>query len=146
MYWFIGIKGTGMAALATMLHDLGNEVAGSDLEKHFFTEDELVKRGIQIYPFCKDNIKDGYTVIIGNAFLEDFEEVQAARSNPTCTCYRYHEFLGKLIGKLPFGGDLRLPWQERCGDRSGVSGDPAVCRRHLLTQPARGGERPAALI
>ncbi|MBQ1508718.1 MAG: UDP-N-acetylmuramate--alanine ligase [Erysipelotrichaceae bacterium] len=97
MYWFIGIKGTGMAALATMLHDLGNEVAGSDLEKHFFTEDELVKRGIQIYPFCKDNIKDGYTVIIGNAFLEDFEEVQAARSNPTCTCYRYHEFLGKLI-------------------------------------------------
>lgn len=97
MYYFIGIKGTGMAALATMLYDIGEEVSGSDLEKHFFTEDELVKRGITILPFDKDNIKDNYTVIIGNAFLEDFPEVIAARSNPTCKCYRYHEFLGELM-------------------------------------------------
>ena len=73
MHYFIGIKGTGMAALAVMLHDLGYEVSGSDLDKHFFSEDELVKRGIRILPFDKNNIKDGYTVIIGNAFLEDFE-------------------------------------------------------------------------
>ena len=97
MYYFIGIKGTGMAALATMLYDLGKEVCGSDLKKHFFTEDELVKRNIPIYEFNPTNIKDNYTVIIGNAFLEDFDEVKAARNNPTCTCYRYHEFLGKLI-------------------------------------------------
>lgn len=97
MYYFIGIKGTGMASLAIMMHDLGNEVMGSDLEKHFFTEDELVKRGIKILPFDPNNIKDNYTVIIGNAFLEDFEEVKAARNNPTCKCYRYHEFLGKVI-------------------------------------------------
>lgn len=97
MIYFIGIKGTGMAALATMLHDIGEEVMGSDLEKHFFTEDELVKRNIKILPFNKDNIKDNYTVIIGNAFLEDFEEVIAARNNNTCKCYRYHEFLGELM-------------------------------------------------
>lgn len=97
MYYFIGIKGTGMASLAIMMHDLGNEVMGSDLEKHFFTEDELVKRNIKILPFNKNNIKDNYTVVIGNAFLEDFEEVVAARNNPTCKCYRYHEFLGNLI-------------------------------------------------
>lgn len=97
MYYFIGIKGTGMASLAIMMHDLGNEVMGSDLEKHFFTEDELLKRNIKILPFDKDNIKDGYTVIIGNAFLEDFDEVKAARSNPACKCYRYHEFVGELI-------------------------------------------------
>ena len=97
MYYFIGIKGTGMAALATMLYDLGKEVCGSDLKKHFFTEDELVKRNIPNYEFNPTNIKDKYTVIIGNAFLEDFDEVKAARNNPTCTCYRYHEFLGKLI-------------------------------------------------
>jgi len=39
MYYFIGIKGTGMASLAAMLYDLGNEVCGSDLSKHFFTEE-----------------------------------------------------------------------------------------------------------
>ena len=97
MVFFIGIKGTGMAALACMLKDLGEEVSGSDLEKHFFTEEELLKRQIPIVPFDPANIRDGMTVIIGNAFLEDFPEVIAARNNPTCTCYRYHEYLGKLM-------------------------------------------------
>ena len=95
MYYFIGIKGTGMASLAAMLYDLGYEVCGSDLEKHFFTEDELVKRGIKIYPFNVENIKEEYTVIIGNAFLEDFPEVVEARKK--CKCFRYHEFLGELM-------------------------------------------------
>lgn len=97
MIYFIGIKGTGMASLACMLHDTGKEVMGSDLEKHFFTEDELVKRNIKILPFDPANIKDNYTVIIGNAFLEDFPEVKAARANKTCKCYRYHEYLGLLM-------------------------------------------------
>ena len=95
MYYFIGIKGTGMASLAAMLYDLGYEVCGSDLKKHFFTEDELVKRGIEIFEFNPANIKDEYTVIIGNAFLEDFPEVIEARKK--CKCYRYHEFLGELM-------------------------------------------------
>ena len=97
MYYFIGIKGTGMASLAIMLHNLGYEVCGSDQKKHFFTEDPLRERNIPIYDFNPENIKDNYTVIIGNAFLEDFEEVIAARNNKTCKCYRYHEFLGILM-------------------------------------------------
>ena len=97
MFYFIGIKGSGMAALAVMLKEIGNEVMGSDLDKHFFTEDELIKHDIKIVNFDPNNIKDGYTVIIGNAFLEDFPEVIAARNNPTCKCYRYHEYLGELM-------------------------------------------------
>ena len=60
MYYFIGIKGSGMAPLATILYELGNEVAGSDIDKYIFIEDELRKRNIPIYSFNKDNIKDGY--------------------------------------------------------------------------------------
>ena len=97
MFFFIGIKGTGMAALACILHDRGEEVCGSDLSRHFFTEGPLVDRNIPIYDFSPDNIKDNMTVIMGNAFGEDFPEVQAARNNPTCTCYRYHEYLGELL-------------------------------------------------
>ncbi|MBR2793534.1 MAG: UDP-N-acetylmuramate--alanine ligase, partial [Solobacterium sp.] len=93
-YYFIGIKGTGMAALACILNDLGYEVSGSDLPKHFFTEDALVERKIPIYEFNPANIRDGMNVIIGNAFLEDFPEVVAARNNPSCRCMRYHEFVG----------------------------------------------------
>ena len=97
MFYFIGIKGTGMASLASILYDLGNDVAGSDLDKHFFTEDSLRERNIPIYSFNPSNIKDNMTVIIGNAFLDDFEEAVAARNNPTCKCYRYHEYLGLLM-------------------------------------------------
>ena len=96
-YYFIGIKGTGMSSLACMLYDLGNEVCGSDLPKHFFTEDPLRERNIPIYDFDPKNIQDDMHVIIGNAFLEDFPEVIAARKNPTCVCARYHEFLGEFL-------------------------------------------------
>ena len=47
-----------MAALACMLKDLGNNVSGSDLDKHFFTEDGLRERNIPIYSFNPLNIKD----------------------------------------------------------------------------------------
>ena len=97
MYYFIGIKGSGMAPLAEILHELGNDVCGSDIDKYIFIEDELRKRNIPIYSFDPNNIKDGYTVIIGNAFGDDHEEVKAALANPNVKCYRYFEFLGKFM-------------------------------------------------
>jgi UDP-N-acetylmuramate--alanine ligase len=97
MIFLIGIKGAGMAALACMLHDIGESVSGSDIEKHIFTEDELHRRNIPVYPFLVHEIMNHSTVVIGNAFLEDFEEVKRARANKTLKIFRYHEFLGKLM-------------------------------------------------
>ena len=37
-YHFIGIKGSGMSALALMLHQMGHKVQGSDVEKYYFTQ------------------------------------------------------------------------------------------------------------
>ena len=48
IYHFIGIKGTGMGALALVMHGLGYSVQGSDKIDHFFTEDILVEKGIKI--------------------------------------------------------------------------------------------------
>ena len=48
MYYFIGIKGSGMAPLAEILHELGNDVCGSDIDKYIFIEEELKKRNIPI--------------------------------------------------------------------------------------------------
>ena len=95
--YFIGIKGTGMAALARICHNLGYHVYGSDLTEHFFTEDPLRELGIQILPFSKDNIPNNATVIRGNAFKDDHVEVAAALKNPTIKLYSYHEFLGLLM-------------------------------------------------
>ncbi len=97
MYYFIGIKGTGMASLASILHDLGHKVEGSDLKKHFFTQVPLDLRNIRMYDFNEDNIKNNMTVIIGNAFGDDFPEVKKALENPTVKTYRYNEFLGELM-------------------------------------------------
>lgn len=95
--FFVGIKGTGMASLALILDNLGYEVSGSDISRHFFPEDALREKGIPIYEFGEVMPEDGSIVIIGNAFLDDHEEVNRMRNNKNLKSYRYHEFLGKLM-------------------------------------------------
>ena len=77
--WFIGIKGTGMASLALVLHDLGYNVAGSDIEKYTFTQVPLEKAGIEVKNFDPANIKSNAEQVIvkGNAFKQDNPEVAA---------------------------------------------------------------------
>lgn len=96
-FHFTGIKGTGMAALAEILHDEGFEVNGSDIEKYIFTEDGLRQRGIEIRKFDPANIKDGDTVIVGLSFGEDHPEVKAARARENVKVYYYNEYLGELL-------------------------------------------------
>ena len=95
MYYFIGIKGTGMSALAQILFDLGYEVMGSDKEDHFFTEKPLLERGIQILPFNKENIKEDMIIVQGNDFTDTNEEVARAKEL-NLKIYTYQEMVGKL--------------------------------------------------
>ena len=62
MYHFIGIKGTGMSSLAQVMKRLGYEVNGSDVEKHFFTEEGLKELGIEITNYDESNIKEGMII------------------------------------------------------------------------------------
>ncbi|MFD1672731.1 UDP-N-acetylmuramate--L-alanine ligase [Agrilactobacillus yilanensis] len=96
IYYFIGIKGTGMAALALILHDMGETVAGSDISKHTFTQGPLEAAGIPIYDFSEANLKDNMIVIAGNAFNDDQIEIQQAKTMGL-PFYRYHEYVGKLM-------------------------------------------------
>src|SRR5690625_1899548 len=95
-YHFIGIKGTGMSALAQILHDSGEKVQGSDVNKRFFTQEALEDKNIPILPFSENNIKDNYTVIAGNAFSDDHIEIKEAKRKGL-TFYRYHDFLGEWL-------------------------------------------------
>ena len=70
-YHFIGIKGSGMSALALMLHQMGHKVQGSDVSKYYFTQRGLEQAGIKILPFSEDNITSDVELIAGNAFRED---------------------------------------------------------------------------
>ncbi len=95
MYYFIGIKGTGMSALACILSDLGYEVKGSDQEKHFFTEKGLNERNIEILPYNEDNITKDMTIIRGNAIKDDHPELIRAEVKGL-KIYTYPEMVSKL--------------------------------------------------
>ena len=79
IYYFIGIKGTGMSALAEILSDLGYKVMGSDKPDHFFTEKGLLEKNIEILDFNPDNIKEGMIVVLGNAFKDNHPEALRAK-------------------------------------------------------------------
>lgn len=49
IYYFIGIKGSGMSALAQIMHSLGYNVMGSDKPDHFFTEKGLIEKVYHYY-------------------------------------------------------------------------------------------------
>ncbi|WLR56038.1 UDP-N-acetylmuramate--L-alanine ligase [Mesobacillus subterraneus] len=96
IYHFVGIKGSGMSALAQVLHDMDYQVQGSDYDKHFFTQVTLEKSGIKILPFDKENIQPGMTVIAGNAYPDTHEEIQEAMKLGL-PIVRYHRFLGDFM-------------------------------------------------
>lgn len=95
IYYFIGIKGSGMSSLASLMHDLGYKVMGSDKEDHFFTQVGLEKRNIKMLPFNKDNIKEGMIIVQGNAFNDNHEEVVRAHEL-NLKIYTYQEMIDTL--------------------------------------------------
>ena len=99
-YHFIGIKGSGMSSLAQIAYDMGNEVQGSDEETYFFTQEKLEQRNIPMYYYGAENIKEGYEVILGNAFDETHVEYRRAKELGLTT-YTYSQFLGKLLSEIP---------------------------------------------
>ena len=94
-YHFTGIKGSGMSALALILHGDGYKVQGSDFEEYMFTQKGLDAAGISLFPFSKENIHEGLVVIAGNAFGDEHEELVEARKIGV-PVIRYHAFLGEL--------------------------------------------------
>jgi UDP-N-acetylmuramate--alanine ligase len=95
MYHFIGIKGTGMSALAQIMHSLNYPVQGSDKSEHYFTEAGLIESGIKILEFDENNIKPGMYIVQGNAFDDDNVEVKKA-IELKLKIYTYQEMVGKL--------------------------------------------------
>ena len=98
MYHFIGIKGSGMSGLAIIMKELGYNVQGSDYEKHYFTEENLIKNNIKILKINKDNIKENMIIVKGNTFNEENEEVKEA-INKNLKIYTYQEMVSIITNK-----------------------------------------------
>jgi UDP-N-acetylmuramate--alanine ligase len=95
-YHFVGIKGSGMSALAQVLNDMGYFVQGSDVETVYFTQKPLEEKEITILPFHAQNIEEGMCVIAGNAFGDNHVEIAECLKSEV-PLYRYHQFLGEFV-------------------------------------------------
>ncbi|MGL4402513.1 MAG: UDP-N-acetylmuramate--L-alanine ligase [Fusobacteriaceae bacterium] len=93
--FFIGISGIGMSGLAKIMKIKGYEIAGSDLNRNYVTE-ELESLGIKIYSEHRaENIHGFDTVIASSAIKKDNPEYRYAVENDIKIIKR-----GELLAQL----------------------------------------------
>lgn len=87
---FVGIKGTGMAALVEILFHNGAIITGSDVEERFYTDEIIEKLGLKALPFQSSNITDQTQyVVYSSAYKLDKNPdlIEAVRRNIPCLLY-----------------------------------------------------------
>ena len=78
-FWFVGIGGAGMSALALVAHEWGAEVGGSDRSGSSYVE-RLEAAGIAVtIGHDAANVPDGAEVIVSSAIAADNPETSRAR-------------------------------------------------------------------
>lgn len=94
----VGIKGTGMAALAELLVSRGAILTGSDVPEVFYTDEILAGLGIRpLAPFNEGNLADGVQLVIHSSAYRAETNPELARAKakgiPTLL---YSEALGEF--------------------------------------------------
>ncbi|GHV31128.1 UDP-N-acetylmuramate--L-alanine ligase [Spirochaetia bacterium] len=94
--YFIGIKGTGMCALAELLHNSGYHVSGSDRDEAFYTDEILKELGIPYYEsFAPEHVPaDAGLVIRSAAYSRDSNSEIAEAEKRGIPVLKYTDALG----------------------------------------------------
>ena len=94
---FVGIKGTGMAALVEILKKRGAVITGSDVTERFYTDAVLEKLGIRAQAFSESNITGDIDYVIYSSAYdpEKNPDLIEARSRGI-PCLLYTEALGAV--------------------------------------------------
>jgi UDP-N-acetylmuramate--alanine ligase len=83
--YFVGIKGTGVCALAELIHGMGAKASGSDTNEVFYTDGILRELGIPFHEtFDPAHVTDGIDLVIHSAAYSvenNAELAEAARKN-----------------------------------------------------------------
>jgi UDP-N-acetylmuramate--alanine ligase len=94
-FWFVGIGGAGMSALALVAHAWGAKVGGSDRERSSYVE-RLEAAGVPVTIGHKaGNVPDDAEVIVSSAIAPDNPEVTRARVT------KRGELLAELVALTP---------------------------------------------
>ncbi|MBO4319350.1 MAG: UDP-N-acetylmuramate--L-alanine ligase [Treponema sp.] len=94
---FVGIKGTGMAALVEILHARGAVITGSDVSERFYTDEILEKYSIKALPFSEDNITDDVQIVVhSSAYSPEKNPDLIAAQKKGIPLLLYSEALGEV--------------------------------------------------
>ena len=95
---FVGIKGTGMAALTEILFYRGAVITGSDVSERFYTDEILEKLGLKALPFSKDNITDSVQLVIySSAYNAEKNPDLAEAEKKKCSVLALYRSLGGIF-------------------------------------------------
>lgn len=97
-FYLIGIKGSGMSALAKILYDQGHKVLGVDIDDYFYTQNDFID--IKIESFSKMNLNKNYIYIIGNAYKA--HSVSSFIINSGYKYYYYADFIKHYFKEYKF--------------------------------------------
>ncbi len=96
---FVGVKGTGMSALAQISAEMENaQITGSDVAERFFTDVVLEKAGIHVLPFEASNVDNADLVVASAAYGKDHPEISRAMELGI-PVLSYPQYLGRLMAK-----------------------------------------------
>ncbi len=99
----IGIKGSGMAALAVLLSKMGYSISGTDHADHFHTDTLLLQNNIQFSEgFSPSNIPPQTQTIIYSAAYSKKDCNELAHAMKHFPCFSYPEALGMLSKAYAF--------------------------------------------
>lgn len=145
LFYFIGIKGSGMAALAELLIDDGHIVKGLDNENFVFTETSLRNKRIAIENFHEHDFSNVDFFIIGHSFVK--HEIMQQIKELGIPYLEYHIFLSKYfddknqiaiagthgktttVGMFYAGLNKELKLSQLRGDGTGVGG---IINSHIV--------------
>lgn len=97
---FVGIKGTGMAALTEIFYRNGAVITGSDVEERFYTDEILEKLNIKALPFSESNITDSVQLVVySSAYNKEKNPDLKAAFEKGVPCMLYTEALGAYSEK-----------------------------------------------
>ena len=92
---FVGIKGTGMAALVEILFHAGAVITGSDVSERFYTDEIIEKLGLKAVEFSENNITEEIQyVIYSSAYKLDKNPDLIAAVKKNIPCLLYTQALG----------------------------------------------------
>ncbi len=101
----VGIKGTGMAALAEILSEGKAILSGSDTAETFYTDAILASLGIPVLPFSPENVESEVRLVIHSAaYPRDRHPELLAAESRGIPVLSYTEALGDLSRRFDSSG------------------------------------------